>query len=287
MKAENLKRAKEIVKSIDIPPQPRVVLELYKIFKEADPDTGKIIKLVSDDLALSAKLIKLANSPLLGGGRKIDSIRQAFMNLGSENFYSLVLTSALRDALAGQCGDKGLFDGFWNHCLQIARVTELIVLKAPAVTSIVPVNLAYLAGLFHDCAIPLLIKRYPSYVSVFDSVLGNQALSIEMEESLFGTNHALISYFVCKSWQLPLPVCNAILNHHEAEPDDSCDPVARKLWAILVLSEHLSPCDKDVAQEINEKDPDGPLAGALNELCLNANQLLTLRQDVQGVTSQD
>ncbi len=288
MKEEILKRAKEIVKSIDIPPQPRVVLELYKIFKEPDPDTGRIIKLVSDDLALSAKLIKLANSPLLGGGRKIDSIRQAFMNLGTKNFYSLVLTSALRDALAGQCVDKGLFDGFWNHCLRIAKVTELIVLKAPAVTSIVGLNLAYLTGLFHDCALPLLIKRYPEYISVFNSVLCNETPSIEMEESRFGTNHALISYFVSKSWQLPLPVCHAILNHHEAEPDDSCDVVARKLLAVLILGEHLSLCDKSEAEaEIDEEDLDRSLVGALNEIYLDANQMTNLRRDVQSMLSQE
>ncbi|MEN6439250.1 MAG: HDOD domain-containing protein [Syntrophobacter sp.] len=288
MKEENLKRAKEIVKSIDLPPQPRVVLELYRIFKEPDPDTGRIIRLVSDDLALSAKLIKLANSPLLGGGRKIDSIRQAFMNLGSENFYGMVLTSALRDALAGQCDNKGLFDGFWNHCLQIAKVTELIVLKAPTVASMVPLNLAYLAGLFHDCAMPLLIKRYPEYISVFNSVLCNEPLCIETEESRFGTNHALISYFVSKSWQLPIPVCNAILNHHEAEPDDSCEVVARKLRSILILGEHLSPCDRNAAEEeISEEDLDGSLVGALNELYLSANQMPNLRREVQSISSRD
>jgi len=287
MKEEILRRAKEIVKSIDIPPQPAVVLQLYKIFKEPDHDTGSIIKLVSDDLALSARLIKLANSPLLGGGRKIDSIRQAYMNLGTENFNCLVLTSALRDALAGQCDNRGLFDGFWKHCLRIARATELIVMKAPAVTSMVPLNLAYLAGLFHDCAIPLLIKRYPEYITVFSSVLCNEALSTEMEESRFGTNHALISYFVSKSWQLPLPVCHSILNHHEAEPDDSCDLIARKLWAALVLGEYFSPRDDGTAEEdAIEEELDGSLVGALNELYLSANQMANLRRDVQGMLSQ-
>lgn len=288
MKEEILKRAKEIVKSIDIPPQPRVVLELYKIFKEPDPDTGRIIKLVSDDLALTAKLIKLANSPLWGGGRKIDSIRQAFMILGTKNFYSLVLTSALRDALAGQCANKGLFDGFWNHCLHIARVTELIALNSSAVTSMVPRNLAYMAGLFHDCAMPLLMKRYPEYISMFNSVLCNEPVSIEVEESRFGTNHALISYFVSKSWQLPLPVCYAILNHHEAEPDESWELVARKIWALLILGEHLSPSEESVAEEeINEDDLEKSLGKALNELYLSPNQITNLRREVQYILSQN
>ncbi len=286
MKEEILKRAKEIVKSIDIPPQPRVVLELYKIFKEPDPDVSRIVKLVSDDLALTAKLIKLANSPFWGGGRKIDSIRQAFMILGTKNFYSLVLTSALRDALAGQCTNRGLFDGFWSHCLQIARVTELIALNSSAVTSMVPRNLAYMAGLFHDCSMPLLMKRYPEYISMFNSVLCNESVSIEMEESSFGTNHALISYFVSKSWQLPLPVCYAILNHHEEEPDDSCELVARKIWALLILSEYLSPGEESIAEEeINDDDLERSLGRAMNELYLSANQVVSLRREVQNILS--
>ncbi len=94
MQEPDVKQVEALLIGIAIPPQPKIVLDLMDIFKRPDPEFGKTIKLVSSEVALSVKMIKLVNPPLFITNSKVDSINQPLMKLGFKNFCNLDLVSS-------------------------------------------------------------------------------------------------------------------------------------------------------------------------------------------------
>ncbi len=75
---------------------------------------------------------------------------------------------------------------------------------------------AYAYGLFRDCGIPLMAMKYPDYKTVLIEVnQQSEMIMTQIEDNHYQTNHAIVGYFVARSWHLPQSLCELILRHHE------------------------------------------------------------------------
>ncbi len=207
-----IKTAEETIKSVGIPPQPEVILKIKKEIESASPNLFRIAELVSQDVGISATTLKLASSPLVGLG-KITSVNQALNLLGTKNFYNLIVASALRDTLSFKGIDPKVFETFWRHSLQIAKACSLVMKEINKRL----MEDAYLAGLFHDCSVPIMLKRFKDYQQVVDYALGPSTDAVNVEEKLLNTNHCVVGYVLAKSWQLPQEIYDSIMWHHSTE----------------------------------------------------------------------
>ncbi|MCX8069277.1 MAG: HDOD domain-containing protein [Thermodesulfovibrionales bacterium] len=207
-----MKNAEETIKSVGIPPQPEVILKIKKEIDSGNPNLLRIADLVSQDVGLSATTLKVASSPLIGLG-KISSVSQALNLLGTKNFYNLILTSALRDTLALKGIDQKVFENFWRHSLQTAKACSFVM----KVVNKKLIDDAYLIGLFHDCSVPIMMKRFKDYLQVIEYAIGPSTDAINVEEKLVNTNHCIVGYVLAKSWQLPQEIYECIMWHHSAD----------------------------------------------------------------------
>lgn len=240
MNKDILEKTEKILQSIGIPSQPRVLLDIEDETKKEDPDFGVIAELVSRDVAMSAKIIKVCNSPYFGLRQKVDTIHKALNFLGLKNFKNVILASALRENMSSKKISQKDFEYFCNHSFFTAKVAETIAYRVLTEngTQIDP-NQAYMAGLFHDCAIPLFTNKYNDYIKQLAKALISKGSMIAVEEELFQTNHCIAAHLVAKSWRLPDIVCKAIQNHHTNDLDAVDTPEAKKLLAALVLAESI------------------------------------------------
>ncbi|MDR1662103.1 MAG: HDOD domain-containing protein, partial [Azoarcus sp.] len=100
---------------------------------------------------------------------------------------------------------------------------------------------AYTFGLFHDCGIPLLTQRYPEYKNILREA--NQDVTrifTDIEESAIGTSHAVLGYYLARTWGLSDAVAQGILNHHDyAQLEDprNINSEAHRLIALNVMAE--------------------------------------------------
>ncbi|MCF6325232.1 MAG: HDOD domain-containing protein [Gammaproteobacteria bacterium] len=225
--------AEKLIATISIPAQPQVVIDLQLAMASREPDFSQISAVVAKDIALSAKIIKLINSPFYGLSRPVVSISQALSLLGLNNFNNIVLSSAMREVIEL---DDALNERFWEHTLLMARLCEMVALR----NGMISADLAYMVGLFHDCAVPLMLNRFPDYEDIAFPCLGGGKNAIAMEESRYSTNHAVVGYMVAKNWKLPDVVALAIRHHHEATLEHISDDVARTLTSTLVFSDFIS-----------------------------------------------
>ncbi len=235
-----LKQAELLVKTVGIPSQPSLVQEIFYLIDMPDISLKKIAGLIAKDVGLTAKLLKTANSPYFGAASKIESVGHALSFIGLENFYELIFTEALKEAMQSYLQDNNHFSIFWKHSMEIAAVGKMLTEKfSLGIGDELTSHYVYLAGLFHDCAIPLLMKKFDNYISLMGMPISNNMLITNDESIHFYTTHSLAGYLVAKSWKLPDAVCNAIRFHHDKRLIDSEDWVSGRLIDIIFVAEHI------------------------------------------------
>ena len=231
---------KQILQGISVPPQPQIMVDLQMEQVMPSPDLRAIAKLISRDPGLSGALLKLVNSPFFGLANRIASIQQAVNLLGCNTVINLINAQSIRSELT----DEAIvtLNRFWDTAQDVA-MTCLTLAKRIGYHS---PDEAYTLGLFHNCGIPLMLKRFPNYMSVLEeayaSATGERRV-VDTENRLLNTNHAVVGYFTAKSWNLPLHLCEAIASHHNAlaifTEDASRDAQLKTLLAILKMAEHI------------------------------------------------
>jgi HD-like signal output (HDOD) protein len=226
---------KELVaKGIKIPPQPKVLIELRKLLGSDDYDMRALARVISSDPGISAMLFKAARSPVFGRGKKFDSLEQVVMVVGAKQTYNLVQAMALTSSVSDKT--RKAFDIFWTRSQEIAQMAALIAEDRVAVCNVFP-DQAYMAGIFHECGVPVLMQRFPDYCKVLQ--LENTCCwpNLCEEDKRFNVDHCSVGYIVAKHWNLPDFVCAAIQYHHEMPRDEM--GAACTLVAIIQLASHF------------------------------------------------
>lgn len=231
------KRMHSMLNGVDIPPCPVVLLELDAELKKEMPDQREVGLLISKDVALSGHVMLIANSPAFSTGNKLATVTQAVNVLGMRSVFNMVVGHLLKVALAG--GQDVSMERFWESSALTARVSAELAKRLRCVRP----DVAYTFGLFHDCGIPLLMKRFPQTKEVLAKANACEDIFTEVEEEGLGTNHAVVGYFLAKRWQLPDFISEGVLYHHDysvlGKPGGIAD-ISCALIAVNVLAEHVT-----------------------------------------------
>lgn len=288
MSEDIIEKTEILLQSIGIPSQPRVIMDINKEIDKEAPDFRVIANLISRDVAMSAKILKVCNSPFFGLRQKADNIGMALNVLGLRNFKNVVFASALRDSMNNRNIPEKDFEAFCDHSLFVAKIAQNIVLRlSREIKSHMDPNHAYMCGLFHDCAIPLLTNKFKDYFpQMIDGMKAHGAM-IPLEEKLFHSNHCIAGYFVAKSWHLPMNLCIAIQNHHAQDISIVEDLDARRLLSVLMLAESIIYFrDKnltDAFEIFNQHVADENLDRILFELDLNRDDVSDIEDSVDEI----
>ncbi|WP_181298149.1 HDOD domain-containing protein [Pseudomonas sp. Q2-TVG4-2] len=237
-----------------MPPQPQIMVDLQMEQVMPDPDLRTIARLISQDPGLSGALLKTVNSPFFGLANRIASIQQAVNLLGCRSVINLINAQSIR----GELSDAAIvtLNRFWDTAQDVA-MTSLSLAKRighPAPDE------AYTLGLFHNCGIPLMLTRFPNYMGVLEEAYASASAETrvtDIENRVFNTNHAVVGYFVARSWKLPAHLCEAIANHHNAFAlfdDEWSDAQIKTLLAILKMAEHICACHRVLGDQPDDRE---------------------------------
>ena len=227
-----------MLNGVDIPPCPTVLMQLETELNKDNADQREIAMLISKDVALSGHVMQVANSPAFSTGQQFVSIMQAINVLGSRQLFNLVVSQLLKIALAGD--PEVPMDRFWESSAQTARLSAELAKRLRCVRP----DVAYTFGLFHDCGIPLLMKRFPNTKEVLSEAnLAEERKFTDVEDERLGTNHAVVGYFLARRWRLPSYLSEAMLHHHDfsvlSDPRNVVSDQAKALIAVCTLAEHI------------------------------------------------
>ncbi|GLS25322.1 HDOD domain-containing protein [Marinibactrum halimedae] len=228
---------KFVLQGITVPPQPQIMVDLQMEQLSPNCSLQNIAKLISQDVGLAGSVIKTVNSPFLGLSNKITSVKQAVNLLGINSVVNLVNGLSIR----GELSDDNIvaMGRFWDSAMEVAMASAAI---AKQIGFFSP-DEAYTLGLFHNCGIPLLMMRFDNYMEVVHHAYQDpDHIITAVENKQLNTNHAVVGYYVGRSWNLPNHITRAIHEHHQVEKiidNDNEDHQKKTLLAILKMAEHI------------------------------------------------
>ena len=136
------------------PGLPAIALEARRIIARDDADAAGLARVLLNDPAITAKLIRAANSPLFYGRGSVDSCERAILRLGLRTTRQLVVAFALREVFRfEQPALQGLAAALWEHSTGVAALSFVLARRVGGFDA----DEAQLAGLVHDIgAVPVL-----------------------------------------------------------------------------------------------------------------------------------
>lgn len=245
----------QALQGISVPPQPQIMVDLQMEQYMPDPDLEVIARLIAQDPGLSGALLKIVNSPYYGLSNKIASIQRAVNLLGSRSVINLINAQSIK----GEMSDETIvtLNRFWDTAQDVA-MTCLTLAKRIGSQA---VDEAYALGLFHDCGVPLMLKRFPNYMAVLEQAYADAGPGkrvVDSENLAFNTNHAVVGYYTAKSWRLPEHLSDAIANHHNALAIFSDDSVRnsqlKNLLSILKMAEHICASYRVLGNQVEDHE---------------------------------
>lgn len=282
-RAIELRNTEELMKGIIIPPRPAVLVEVLNEQSKEAPDLHRVGALISRDVAISAGVLRVVNSSFYGLRRKITSIDHAVRMMGVRSVTNVVTALMLHSAFAGT---KGRFmDEFWNESGTLAATTS----RAARSSGAMEPEEGYALGLFANCGVPLMLKKFADYPSVYHRAIRVEEKTISAyEDEVLGTDHTLVGYIMGKSWELPETFCQCILRHHDAtdyfveKEEDIAD--ATPSLAVLFLGQYLYRVLQDLPTSSEWRAIGDAVCGYLD---LSADDLDNLEADMASVLEGD
>ena len=223
-----------LVKTIRIPPRPSLLIDVQKELSVAEPNPKTLAKIIADDVAMSASLLKLTNSSFFGLRLKAKSVEHAVNLLGLEQ-CGLLMTGIIARQTVGSSG-SALVE-FWNFSTKRAQAIAYLSRGIPVCST----DAAHTFGLFCDIGVPLLLERFPDYPATLKAANAEFEVAFtSIEEQRHMTNHASIGSLMARTWGLPEEVFTAILLHHDYQvlADAATDESVKGLIALALLAEY-------------------------------------------------
>lgn len=166
---------------------------------------------LSSDLALTARLLRLSNSAYYGYARRINNVREAVVLLGMRTVRSVAITSGIIDAMRPPAVGNFSQDLFWAHSICVGLTGETLAREFRAARP----DDAFTAGVLHDLGkLAMMLVEPGSFAEVLHLV-EHQGMSFrEAEMAVFGIAHQHVGARLAERWKFPTLLVDAIAAHH-------------------------------------------------------------------------
>jgi diguanylate cyclase (GGDEF)-like protein len=250
----------KLAKCADLPSMPAVAIQILDLCQRDEPDMGVIAKLIGSDPALSAKILRLTNSPMYGLKCQVRTVSHAICLLGLSAVRPLALSFSLVKGL--QTRDKKALTWYWKRSLLSAVAAR----ELATATNYRLGEEAFLGALLQDIGI-LALRQLANadYLALARPGIRHEALA-EGERKLFGEDHASLGAWLAERWKLPASLCAAVAGSHTPDrlPEGAHADIAHLVRLVAVSGE--------VADVWIEKDA----AEAMKALRASASRLLQI-----------
>ena len=223
-----------ILASPDLPTLPTVAAKLLTLMAQEETSLADIANLVIQDMALTTKIFRVANSSFYSFPKQITTVQQAVSLLGTNAVRSLVLSFSLL-SLKGVKKTRFDYVRFWEQALAGAAAAMVIARQIPGTDK----EEIFISGLLQNIGELIFASTIPEE---YDDILTKMAsdrkdLDIEnVEQEKLGITHSHAGYEVAKKWGLPDLHLQAILYHHNPSEYPGTDGQLRKTIKIVSLA---------------------------------------------------
>ena len=205
---------RELVARItQLPAVPSVYRELTVLLEKDCWTTEQLGKVIAKDQAMTAMLLKLANSAFFGLRQPVSSPAQAAAYLGIDLIKALILARGIFSQVGAFRIPTFTIEHLWIHSLSVAGAARHIA--AAEGLGAHECAEAFTAGMLHDIGLLILASRFPEdYVKVLDLTRNSGGDLEAAEQHIFGVTHGEVGAYLLALWGLPAAVAEAAAYHH-------------------------------------------------------------------------
>ncbi len=207
----------EQLKNIEhLPVMPTIAASLLELQANPDGTVDDMVRIISHDPALTAQILRYANSALFGFSGQISNLQDAiFRVLGYETVLYMSFGAALGRAFKLPQSGRLSMNTFWKEATYRAALCQQLALRMPKKSRPNP-SVVYITGLLHNIGVVLMGNLFHVEFDWLNKMLTSrpeQSL-ITTEQNLFGCTHAMIGQHLLEHWNMPEEITRVVGEHH-------------------------------------------------------------------------
>jgi two-component system cell cycle response regulator len=198
-----------------LPSLPTIAIEVIELCRQSDINIRQIATTISNDPALTTKILRTVNSSYYGLSQSVSTISHALVILGLNSVKTLALGFSLVGGMKGS-SDREELMGFWQRSLYSAVASRTIAKHI----GLAQHEEAFLGGLLQDVGVMAMLETLgDEYQALVQEAAGDHARLRDLEQAQLETDHAEIGGALAEEWRLP-PILLTPIRFHET-PDQT------------------------------------------------------------------
>ena len=170
-----------------------------------------ISRIITEDQGLTARLLRLANSPMFGCYARVDSITKAVTIIGTQQLRDLALAASVMGVFKGIPEELLNMSSFWRHCIACGIIARSLAVYRRESN----VERLFVAGMLHDVGQVVLAAARPDVVrDLLEEHKDTGRLYLELERERLGFDHAELGGALLKKWKIPSSIGEPVAFHH-------------------------------------------------------------------------
>ncbi len=216
-KLQDLLRNETLIKTVTgirkLPSPPRLYSLIMQEMRSPDASLKKVGDIISQDIAMTAKILQLINSAYFGLPRRITDPQQATIFLGIDTLKALVLTFHVFSEFSedAELCEFSLAD-MLKHSIMVGRLAKEIAKVELDDTKIL--EEIYIAGILHDIGKLILLKLPEQYREVMKYIKSTGFSFVEAEYNVMKTSHAELGAYLLALWGIPDNIVETVAFHN-------------------------------------------------------------------------
>ena len=259
----------------ELPALPRAACHIMAVIEDPKTTATGLEKALAMDQALTAKVLRIANSPFYGAVREIHTVSEAVVRLGFVAIRNWTLVAAARSVFLAP-GAGMLYQRIWKQSVLSAMSAQLV---AQVVGGHEPESV-FIGGLMQNIGQLVLARSYPE---LFHEILVESTDSgrsyHEVERQMIGFDHGELGALLIREWNLSPELEDAVRWHHRFQDDEACNC---RMAAMISLGEEIALCSW-AAAVIEEENDISSLSEAARFLGLSEERVIELHQQASDL----
>jgi putative nucleotidyltransferase with HDIG domain len=195
----------------DIPTLPIVATKVTELINDPNSSSGDIADVLKKDQVLTAKVLKLINSPYYGIPGEVTDVKRALAYLGFNTLAQLVLSVSVISMFPSEEKTSFSMQAFWKHALGTAMASEAIAKKIGYAKP----EECFTCGLLHDIGKIVLFQISPlDFMNIIRIAERDKLSFAAVEKKLEVPAHGYLGEYIANKWRLPMVIRMAIRYHH-------------------------------------------------------------------------
>lgn len=237
MKEQDEALVQLIYSTSDLPVLPDVAIDVLRLTSDPGVSIAELSEQIQQDPALTARILKVSNSPFYGLTQNVGTLKLALVILGVREVRNIVLGVSVFDSFSNSPAEP-LTRSLWRHSIEAAALSKKLgATLAPGLQAE-----DFISGLLHDIGKLVLYLRFGDvYTSLFKQHENGGEALIDAEMKTLGFNHADAAAALAAHWNLPPTLVDALRYHHACKDQTlakACDPRLAALTRLANTAVH-------------------------------------------------